>query len=143
MRRLPLYTLDDPVLVLIPSFTSTTMSFLLYIAKGLAYASVPAVLVRQVAVARAPSVGRYYARVVVYVGTLLTVGCYGLVLAAGLSLVGRSTDVNYYVARMFYGLISRALDLHITVEGAEHLEERPTILMANHQSMLDVFVIGR
>lgn len=119
------------------------MSFLISIVKGLAYASVPAALVRQAAVAPAPSVGRYYARIVVYVGTLLTVGCCGIVVAAGLSLIGRSTDVNYYIARLFYGLISRALDLHITVEGAEHLEERPTVLMVNHQSMLDVFVIGR
>ncbi|KAF5321356.1 hypothetical protein D9619_000549 [Psilocybe cf. subviscida] len=119
------------------------MSFFIGIVKSLAYVSVPAVLVRQVAVAHAPSVGRYYARIVVYVGTLLTVGCCGIFVAAGLSLIGRSTDVNYYIARLFYGLISRALDLHITVEGAEHLEERPTVLMANHQSMLDVLVIGR
>lgn len=117
------------------------MSFLVSIFKPLAYISLPLILIRQVAVTS--TVGRYYARVVIYVGTLMTVASCSIVVAIGMSLVGRSTDVNYFVARIFYAITSRALDLKVEVEGEEHLRERPAVLMANHQSMLDVFVVGR
>lgn len=117
------------------------MSFLVSLISPLAYISLPIILVRQVAVSN--TVGRYYARVIFYVGTLVTVASCSVFIAAGLTFLGRSTDTNYYVARIFYTLISRGLDLHIKLEGEEHLQTTPTVLMGNHQSMLDVFVIGR
>ncbi|KAF4619644.1 hypothetical protein D9613_004947 [Agrocybe pediades] len=118
------------------------MSFLVSVFKPLAYISLPLILVRQIAISR--SVGRYYARIVVYVGTLMTVASCSVVIAAGMSLIGRATDTNNIVARVFYYLTSRALDLKIEVEGEENLlRDSPTVYMANHQSMLDVFVIGR
>ncbi|KAH9482335.1 1-acyl-sn-glycerol-3-phosphate acyltransferase [Psilocybe cubensis] len=117
------------------------MSFLISLFKPLAYISLPLLLVRQVAVSS--MVGRYYARVVVYAGTLMTVASCSVFIAAGMSLIGQSTNVNAVVARIFYFLISRSLDLKISVEGEEHLQTSPTVLMANHQSMLDVLVIGR
>jgi lysophosphatidate acyltransferase len=117
------------------------MSFLVSIFKPLAYVSLPAILVRHVAVSH--GFGRYYARIIVYVGTLVVVASCSVVVAAGMSLIGRSTDVNYVVARIFYALTSKALDLHIQVEGKEHLRTCPSVLMVNHQSILDVLVIGK
>lgn len=117
------------------------MSLLLSLIKPLAYISLPVILVRQVAVSS--GVGRYYARVMVYVGTLVTVASCSVVMAMGLTLLGRSTDTNYFVARTFYNIISRALDLHIRVEGQENLETCPSVLMVNHQSMLDLMVVGK
>jgi len=117
------------------------MSFLVSIFKPLAYVSLPVILVRQIAVSH--GFGRYYARIVVYVGTLIVVASCSVVVAAGMSLVGRSTDVNYVVARIFYTLTSKALDLQIEVEGKEHLRTCPSVLMVNHQSILDVLVIGK
>ena len=117
------------------------MSFLVSLIRPLAYVSLPVILVRQVAVSS--TIGRYYARVIFYVGTLFTVACGSVFIAAGLTLVGRSTDTNYFVARIFYTIISRGLDLHIEIEGEEHLQTTPTVLMVNHQSMLDILVIGK
>jgi len=117
------------------------MSFLVSIFKPLAYISLPIILIRSFA-ASSP-VGRYYTRLAVYVGTLVTVGSFSFVIAAGMSLIGRSTDVNTIVAWIFYALAGRALDLKVEVEGEEHLDARPAVIMANHQSMLDVLVIGR
>lgn len=117
------------------------MSFLVSLIRPLAYVSLPVILVRQVAVSS--TIGRYYARVIFYVGTLFTVACGSVFIAAGLTLVGRSTDTNYFVARIFYTIISRGLDLHIKIEGEEHLQTTPTVLMVNHQSILDILVIGR
>lgn len=79
----------------------------------------------------------------VYVGTLVTVGSCSIIVAAGMSLIGRSTDVNNVVACIFYYMAGRALDLKVEVEGEENLNTRPAVLMVNHQSMLDVLVIGR
>lgn len=117
------------------------MSFIVSIFKPLAYISLPIILIRSIAVSS--PVGRYYTRMAVYVGTLVTVGSCSLVIAAGMSLIGRSTDVNSVVAWIFYALAGRALDVKIDVEGEEHLNTRPAVLMANHQSILDVLVIGR
>jgi len=60
-----------------------------------------------------------------------------------MSLIGRSTDVNNVVAWIFYALVGRALDLKVEVEGEDHLDTRPAVFMVNHQSILDVLVIGR
>ena len=117
------------------------MSFLVSIFKPLAYISLPIILIRSIA-ASSP-VGRYYTRIAVYVGTLVTVGSCSIVIAAGMSLIGRSTDVNKVVACVFYFLAGRALDIKVEVEGEEYLDTHPAVLMANHQSMLDVLVIGR
>lgn len=117
------------------------MSFLVSIFKPLAYISLPIILIRSIAVSS--PVGRYYTRLAVYVGALFTVGSCSIVIAAGMSLIGRSTDVNSVVAWIFYTLAGRALNLKIEVEGEERLNTRPAVLMVNHQSMLDVLVIGR
>jgi lysophosphatidate acyltransferase len=117
------------------------MSFLVSIFKPLAYISLPIILVRSIATSS--PVGRYYTRMVVYVGALITVGSCGIVIAAGMSLIGRSTDANNVVARIFYATVGRALDLKVEVEGEKHLNTSPAVFMVNHQSILDVLVIGR
>jgi len=60
-----------------------------------------------------------------------------------MSVVGQRFNVNFVVARVFYAVTSRALDLKIEVEGEENLDQRPAVLMMNHQTMLDVLVVGR
>lgn len=117
------------------------MAFLVSVLKPLAYLSLPVVLLRSIA-ASSP-MGRYYVRQTVYVGTLMTVAACSAFIAAGMSVVGRRHDVNYMVAQVFYALASRFLELEIKVEGEEHLLARPGVLMANHQTMLDVLVMGR
>jgi lysophosphatidate acyltransferase len=117
------------------------MSFLVSVFKPLAYISLPVILLRSIA-ANSP-VGRYYVRVGVYVGTLTMVAACSAVVAAGMSVIGQRFDVNFIVARSFYSLIKKALNIEIEVEGEEYLNTRPAVLMVNHQSMLDVLVVGR
>jgi len=66
-----------------------------------------------------------------------------MIVAVGMSLAGRRFDINWVVARSFYFLGSRLLDIKFVVEGEEHLETRPAILVGNHQSVLDILYIGR
>lgn len=79
----------------------------------------------------------------VYIGALATVGSFSVVIAAGMSLIGRSTDVNSVVAWVFNAVVGRVLDIKVEVEGENHLDTRPAVFMMNHQSILDVLVLGR
>lgn len=117
------------------------MSFLVAVFKPLAYISLPIILLRSIA-ASSP-IGRYYVRFALYIGTLVSVASCSIVAAAGMFVIGRRFDVNYIVARTFYAITKRTFALQIEVEGEEHLSTRPAVLMANHQSILDVVVVGR
>lgn len=64
-------------------------------------------------------------------------------IAAGMSLAGMTYDVNYVVGNSFYWLAHRVLDITIEVEGEEHLQNRPAVMVGNHQSMLDILWLGR
>ncbi|RDB19936.1 putative 1-acyl-sn-glycerol-3-phosphate acyltransferase [Hypsizygus marmoreus] len=117
------------------------MAFLVSVVKPLAYLSLPVILLRSVA--SASPLGRYYVRQGVYLGTLMTVAACSAVVAAGMSVVGRQYDVNHFVARTFYFLANHALGVAVEVEGEEYLDARPAVLMVNHQTMLDILVVGR
>ncbi|KAH7931334.1 acyltransferase-domain-containing protein [Leucogyrophana mollusca] len=117
------------------------MSFLACIVKPLAYISLPVFLIRTIA-STSPA-GRYYVRLGVFLGSLAVVSTWGVAIAVGMTLVGRRHDVNYVVARCFYFVASRALDLRVEVEGTEHLETRPAVMVGNHQSMLDILWLAR
>lgn len=118
------------------------MSLLSSIIKPIAYASVPLILIKSIASTSA--LGHYYVRLGLYVSSLSIVAVCGFALAIGMALAGRAVEVQYFVARTFYYVIGRILDLDVQVEGEENLDvAQPAILMANHQSMVDVFVVGR
>ncbi|KAH0839797.1 hypothetical protein J3R83DRAFT_742 [Lanmaoa asiatica] len=118
-----------------------SMSFLALVVKPLAYISLPVLLFRSVA--NTSPVGRYYWRVTIFLGSLAVVSTWGIVVAIGMTLVGRRHDVNYVVARIFYNLVSHALGLEVEVEGEEYLQTRPAVMVGNHQSMLDILYLAR
>ncbi|KAG2156340.1 hypothetical protein DEU56DRAFT_766599 [Suillus clintonianus] len=117
------------------------MSLLALFIKPLAYFSVPVILLRTIA--STSPVGRYYAQLTIYLGTLAVVSTWGVFVAVGMTLIGRRHDVNYVVARSFYAVASRVLDIQVEVEGEEHLQTCPMVMVGNHQSMLDILYLGR
>ncbi|PFH50157.1 hypothetical protein AMATHDRAFT_41064 [Amanita thiersii Skay4041] len=118
------------------------MSFLVSLWRPLAYLSLPYLLLRTIG--GSSPLGRYYTRVVLYVSTLMSVATCSTAIALGMSVLGSKFDTNFVVARTFYALARRALNIHVDVEGEEYLTgTRPAVLMMNHQSMLDILVVGR
>jgi lysophosphatidate acyltransferase len=109
--------------------------------KPLAYVSVPYILLKY-ATENNP-VARFYFRVVVYYSALGLCSVWGMVVAVGMSLVGQRFDINWVVARSFYTLAGKLLDIKFVVEGEEHLDTKPSILVGNHQSGLDILFLGR
>ncbi|KAI9000725.1 1-acylglycerol-3-phosphate O [Trametes punicea] len=117
------------------------MSVLASIVKALAYLSIPVFALHTLS--NANPVARYYIRIGLYLSTLGVCSVWGVICSIGMGLAGRRFDVFYVVARSFYHLASRALDIRLTVEGEEYLETRPSVLVGNHQSMLDILYLGR
>lgn len=71
------------------------------------------------------------------------VGTASIFIATVMAIAGKKYDVNSVVASTFYYIASRALNITIEVEGEEHLETRPAVMVGNHQSMLDIIWLGR
>ncbi|KAH9844350.1 1-acylglycerol-3-phosphate O [Rhodofomes roseus] len=117
------------------------MSFLSTLVKPLAYVSLPVFALHTLS--KSSPIARYYVRLALYLSTLGVCSAWGVVCAVGMSLVGRKLDVFFVVARTFYMIASRALDIRLVVEGEEHLATKPAVLIGNHQSMLDILYLGR
>ncbi|KAI0776154.1 hypothetical protein BD413DRAFT_470142 [Trametes elegans] len=117
------------------------MSVLATLVKPLVYLSLPAFALHTLA--KANPVARYYVRIGLYLSTLGVCSVWGVICSIGMGLVGRRFDVFYVVARSFYFLASRAVGIYLVVEGEEYLETRPSVLVGNHQSMIDILYLGR
>ncbi|KAJ8698663.1 1-acylglycerol-3-phosphate O-acyltransferase, variant 2 [Pleurotus ostreatus] len=117
------------------------MAFLGSIIKPLAYMSLPVVIIRSLCT-RSPAV-RYYTRLGVYLGAMAAVATCSIFIAAGMSILGRKYDANWVVARVFDATAGRLMGIEWEVEGEEHLQTRPAVMMGNHQSMLDILGLGR
>ncbi|KAJ3828667.1 hypothetical protein F5880DRAFT_1472127 [Lentinula raphanica] len=117
------------------------MSFLLSIFKPIAYISLPFILVRT-AMASSPK-GLYYFRRGLYLGCMMTIATWGIVVAATMSVTGYRYDVNWVIARTFYAVAGAVMDIKVEVEGEEHMLTRPAVLLSNHQTMLDILFVGR
>ncbi|KAJ7116514.1 1-acyl-sn-glycerol-3-phosphate-acyltransferase [Mycena epipterygia] len=85
---------------------------------------------------------RYYARMGVYLATMSFWGFAGTAVGLVMSLVGRRFTVSHIIARTFYIFIGWVLGLRVELEGTEHLATQPAVLMINHQSALDVWLLG-
>ena len=104
---------------------------------------------------------RYYCAATVYLSTMGLVGSAATFVSLVLNAIGQGYMTNYYVARIFYIVASRVMGVKVRVEGAEYLERDdidsagrmkadqtgvttgPAIVMNNHQSMLDILVVGK
>jgi len=123
------------------SITKGQMSVLSFIVKPLAYLGIPAYLLHKLSASN--PLARYYVRLTLYVSTLGLCSLWGVIVSIAMSISGHRYDVNWVIARSFYALAGRALDIRFVVEGEEHLETRPSVMVGNHQSMVDITYLGR
>jgi lysophosphatidate acyltransferase len=117
------------------------MSILSLVFKPLAYISLPYFLLRSLS--SASPTCRYYIRLYVYMSTLATIGACSSFISAAMAMVGQKYNVNWVVARLFYGVAGRLMEIDVVIEGEEYLDTRPAVLMCNHQSVLDILFLGR
>jgi len=109
--------------------------------KPLAYVSLPVLVLHRLS--NSSPIARYYVRLGIYLSTLGVCSVWGAIVAIGMGVAGERYNVNWVVARSFYALASTVMDIKLVVEGEEYLDTRPSILVGNHQSMLDILYLGR
>lgn len=86
---------------------------------------------------------RFYLKSIVF--TCLILGCsvYGVLISILLRIIGKKRYSQYLVAQAFYSTISLALGIKINVKNEKYLKSNPAIYISNHQTALDIFVLGR
>ncbi|CAI4058274.1 hypothetical protein N7582_001066 [Saccharomyces uvarum] len=85
----------------------------------------------------------YYLRTVLAVLVLSGCGLYGVVASIFCTLIGKQHLSQWTTARSFYYAMKLVLGLDVKVIGEENMPKKPFIMIANHQSTLDIFMLGR
>ncbi|KAH9977690.1 hypothetical protein BGW80DRAFT_1283746, partial [Lactifluus volemus] len=116
------------------------MSFVSLTVKALAYFGLPSYLLHRLS--QSSPLTRYYLCNILYVCSIGFCSSVAFCSALPLYLLGRRYDVNFVAARTFYTIFSRLSGLRIVVEGKEHLQVRPCVMIGNHQSMLDILFLS-
>ena len=85
----------------------------------------------------------FYARILASYGTLILCASYGVLASLALRLVGKQNIAQWATARCFHYTMALTTGVRFEiVEGAEYLNTRPCVLIGNHQSELDVLLLG-
>ncbi|KAG0084780.1 1-acylglycerol-3-phosphate O-acyltransferase, partial [Podila epicladia] len=80
--------------------------------------------------------------IVVLLATLLmsVLGCFISIVCA---ILDKRYAINYIVSRLFSHLAAKPCGVTYRIVGEEHLNTYPAIVVCNHQSSMDMMVLGR
>ncbi|KAL9074728.1 MAG: hypothetical protein Q9161_002097 [Pseudevernia consocians] len=85
----------------------------------------------------------FYARLLASYGCLVLCATYGVFASLALRLIGQHRISQWTVARSFHYTMALFTGIHFEiVSGRQHLSTRPCVLIGNHQSELDVLLLG-
>jgi lysophosphatidate acyltransferase len=110
------------------------------ILRPLAYLSLPYFALRWVS-SQSPT-AKYYLRTILYLSGIGVFSFWGVIVSIWAVIMGKRYDINYYIARSFAKCMGPLLGISYEIEGAEHLETRPSVIVGNHQTMLDLLYLG-
>jgi lysophosphatidate acyltransferase len=117
------------------------MSFGSYIVSGVS--SFVVITVSLFAIGQKVPRAAFVARCLASYGSLLVVAAYGVVASACLRLVGYGRISQWAVGRGFKWMMRFTAGVKFEiVEGEEHLTTRPAVFIGNHQTELDVLMLG-
>lgn len=86
---------------------------------------------------------KFYAKSFVFGSLILVCALYGVVASIVLRIAGKEEFAQYTVARAFYYLFSKVLGIKISIRNEAALLNRPSVVISNHQSALDILILGR
>lgn len=86
---------------------------------------------------------KFYSKTVLALLTLTTCAIYGVVSSIILRLLGKKELCQWSTARCFYYMFSTLFDIKIEIDHPERLEKLPGIIIGNHQSALDILILGK
>lgn len=86
---------------------------------------------------------KFYTKGLVALNILLISATYGVVCSVFLSLIGKKELAQWSTARFYYHFFSFVMRTKINIDRPELLSQLPAILISNHQSELDIYMLGR
>ncbi|ODQ82823.1 hypothetical protein BABINDRAFT_5732 [Babjeviella inositovora NRRL Y-12698] len=87
---------------------------------------------------------KFYSKTTLALSIFTVCAVYGVAASVVLTLVGKRHLAQWTVARAFYHMFSTCLGIRIRlVNGETLLQVLPSIILGNHQSALDILMLGR
>lgn len=86
---------------------------------------------------------RFYVKSTVFGVLISGCGLYGVFASILLRLIGQKDYAQYTVGRVFYYTFSKVLGVKITIKNEKYLHDMPGIVVSNHQSALDILILGK
>lgn len=86
---------------------------------------------------------KFYFKCGVFGVLLIACALYGVIASIVLRIIGKKEYSQYTVARAFYYSLSTVLGIKIKMNNEKYLFEKPAIVISNHQSALDILMLGR
>ncbi|CAK7909657.1 1-acyl-sn-glycerol-3-phosphate acyltransferase [[Candida] anglica] len=86
---------------------------------------------------------KFFLKSVIFGSLIAGCGLYGVIASIALRIVGKKEYAQWTVGRAFYNSFSTVLGIKITVKNEERLHGLPAVIISNHQSALDILVLGR
>mmetsp|Transcript_5421 Transcript_5421/g.6287 ORF Transcript_5421/g.6287 Transcript_5421/m.6287 type:complete len:292 (+) Transcript_5421:75-950(+) len=86
---------------------------------------------------------KFYIKSTVFGALLCGCGIYGVFASIFLRLIGKKEYAQYNVGRVFYYTFSKILGVKITIKNEHFLHDIPGIVISNHQSALDILMLGQ
>ncbi|KAL9100415.1 MAG: hypothetical protein Q9163_004213 [Psora crenata] len=85
----------------------------------------------------------FYGRTLAAYGTVIICAWWGVAVSIFLRLIGKHRMSQWATARAFKWTMRYTTDVRFEIiSGKEHLSTRPCVIIANHQSALDVLLLG-
>lgn len=85
----------------------------------------------------------YYGRSALAIAVLCGCALYGVTASVVLTLVGKQHLAQWATARCFYYAMAIIMGIDVKVENEHYLDNLPYIVVSNHQSALDILMLGR
>lgn len=86
---------------------------------------------------------RFYAKVVTSFFALMICATYGVIASIVLGILGYSSLSQWTTARAFSNTLSPLTGFYFDIEGEERLLTRPAVFISNHQTEMDILMLGR
>lgn len=86
---------------------------------------------------------KFYVKSTVFGVLISGCGLYGVFASILLRLIGQKDYAQYTVGRVFYYTFSKVLGVKITIKNEKYLHDMPGIVVSNHQSALDILILGK
>lgn len=86
---------------------------------------------------------KFYFKSTVFGVLIVICALYGVVASILLRIIGKKEYSQYTVARAFYYSFSTLLGIKIKINNEKYLYNKPGIFISNHQSALDILILGR